>query len=405
MAYAGGVAQGREGSTAVRRKAAAPVLAARTSALRPNQLLEILHLARGSGAADLATGTPSFPEVEADLIAEVYAAVNDGRNQYEDSRGNAALRTAVARAHGADPDTEITITAGATEGLTAALLTLVEPGDEVVVLEPYFEPYPAAIRLAGATPRFVRLHAPDWRWDVRELRRAFGPRTKAVIVNSPHNPTGRVLGVEELAELVGLCEHWNSTLISDEVYAEFVDEPAAVVLPSDLDAGVPVIGLRSTSKSHAVSGWRIGWVFAPPELTRALRAVHEVLVVGCAAPLQAAAAAVLDRRPGWSAAQRAELAGKRLQTLEAVREAGFTVQAPEGACYLLARIPDRWPDAAPAARRLVTAGRVATAPGDFFYDEPSAGSRHLRLAYNKSAAVLDTALERLTAAAARMPTG
>jgi aminotransferase len=372
----------------------------RARALPPSGLVEILRLARSRGAADLAIGSPSFPSAGEDLIAAACAALRSGSNQYEDPRGHAGLRAAAARYHGADPDTEITVTAGATEGLTAVLQALVDPGDEVIVLEPYFEAYPAAIRLAGGRPRFVRLHTPGLRWDPRELERAFSARTRAVIVNSPHNPTGRVFTAEELAGLTALCERWNSTLISDEVYAEFVDEPASVLLPSAVETAIPVVTLRSLSKSHAVSGWRIGWIHASPELTQAFRTVHEALVMGTAGPLQAAAAVILDRRPGWTAEQRAALADKRRRTVDVVRAAGFSTEMPQGACYLFARIPKDWPDAAQTARRLVLDHGVATAPGRLFFADPAAGDRHLRFAYNKSTAVLDLALERLAAVAA-----
>jgi len=369
--------------------------AGRVLSLQPLALAEILVLGRKHGAVDLAVGSPSFPSVDPGFIESACAALRDGHNQYDDPAGNKDLRAVAATAHGAEPDAEITVTAGATEGLNVVLQSLVQPGDEVVVLEPFFEAYALAIRLAGACPRFVRLHAPDWRWDPAELAAAFGPRTRAVIINSPHNPTGRVFSAAELSDVARLCVAWDSVIISDEVYTEFVADAGAAALPAAADPAAVTVVLRSLSKSHALSGWRIGWVYAPPELTRIFRMVHETLLVGCAAPLQVAAADLLRKVPGWSDAERSALIRKRLRLHEAVVAAGLSCPVPQGCAYLFARLPPNAPAASELVRRLASECHLLAAPGTLFFADQAAGERYLRLAYNKSDDVLDRAIALL----------
>jgi aminotransferase len=370
--------------------------AKRISALRPLELAELLRLGRQTGAVDLALGTPSYPDTGTDLISHACEALRAGANQYEDPAGNAMLREAAAAQHSADPDSEITVTAGATEGLNVALQSLLEPGDEAVVIEPFFEAYTGAVRLAGAQPRFVPLRGPGWHWDDAELAGAFGSRTRAVIVNSPHNPTGRVLTRGEYEQLAALCQTWDAVLVSDEVYAEFAGAPPPV-FPWQI-AGLTdrTVALRSLSKSHAVSGWRIGWMYAPPMLTRVFRMVHEALTVGCAAPLQAAAARTLRERPSWSAREREGLAGKRLAIVAALNAAGLDCRMPEGSAFALAALPSGCDEPArDVARRLTVEIGVMAAPGELFFSDPSAGTRYLRFAYNKADPVIELGVQRL----------
>jgi N-succinyldiaminopimelate aminotransferase len=387
------------GNSAVPAGPARTGSADRTATLAPLALAEILLLGRQHDAVDLALGSPTFPATGDDLVEAACAALHSGHNQYEDPAGSQGLRAAAAAQHAADPDTEITITAGATEALSVVLQSLVQPGDEVIVIEPFFEVYCAAIALAGARPRLVRLHWPDWRWDSGELAAAFGPHTRAMVVNSPHNPTGRILTPAEYGELATLCAKWNTTLISDEVYAEFVDRPGAATFPWQVPGLTDrTIALRSLSKSHAISGWRLGWIYAPSGLTRLLRMVHEVLTVGTAAPLQAAAAAVLRERPGWSDAERSQLAANRALLLSALAEAGLSCTPPEGAAFLLADLPPG-ASASDVARRMAVEYRLTAAPGELFFADTATGERFLRFAYNKSDAVLKLAVERLAGCA------
>jgi N-succinyldiaminopimelate aminotransferase len=371
----------------------------RAAGLQPLGLAKILTLAREHNAVDLAVGSPSFPATGADLLDAACAALRDGFNQYDNPAGHLGLRAAAANQHAADPETEIIVTAGATEGLNVVLQALVQDGDEVVTFEPCYEVYHSVIQLAGARPRVVRLHGPSWRWDPVELARAFGPRTKAVIVNSPHNPTGRVFDADELSELKTLCATWHSVLISDEAYVEFVADPNVLALPGQIEPAAQVVSLRSLSKSHAISGWRIGWIYAAPDLTRVFRLVHETLITGCAAPLQVAAAEVLRRRPGWSDIERSALIAKRHRLCTALAAAGLFCPPPQGAAFLLAQLPDGSPGADELTRRLVIEHGLAVAPGSLFFADPRAGTRYLRFACNKSEQVLDAAIERLPALA------
>ena len=369
----------------------------RTSQLYPLGLVEFVLMARRSGAVDLATGVPSFPAPPRALLDGACEAILHGNNQYDDPAGNDRLRAAAAALHGADPDTEITVTGGSTEGLNTALQALVQPGDEVVVIEPFFEAYPSAIRLAGAVPRFVRLREPHWRWRPEELEAAFGPRTRAVVVNSPHNPTGRVLDAAELSAVLELCERWNAVVISDEVYAELVDRPEDLVLPGDLPGAADrVVALRSLSKSHAVSGWRIGWIYAPASLTRTFRMIHETFTAGVAAPLQAAAVQILRDSPRWTQEQRTVLTRNRARIVAALREVGLQCDQPQGSAFLLARLPDELEEDSMAfARRIIAEIGVSGAPGGLFYSPSRDGARHLRFGYNKAEPVISAAIERL----------
>jgi N-succinyldiaminopimelate aminotransferase len=381
------------GPPAERRDTAAP----RTRHLEPLGIIEILLLGRQHGAIDLATGSPSFPDTPAELVASACAALRSGHNQYDDPAGHRELRMAVAQVHDADPDTEITVTGGCTEGLNVVLQSLVQPGDEVILAEPYYEAYPSAIRLAGGVPRFVRLREPGWCWRPDELAAAFGPRTRAVIVNSPHNPTGRVLTAAELAELAALAQTWGAFVISDEVYTEFRNRPEAVpsvgMFPAIADRTVV---LRSLSKSHAIGGWRIGWIYAPAALTATFRMVHETLTTGVATPLQVAAAHIMRSKPGWTGAERSQLVSNRTRVIAALRAIGLTCEPPEGSAFLLARLPEQgYGDAAAFARRLITECGVTAAPGDLFFSVPAAGSSYLRFSYNKADPLIAAGADRI----------
>jgi aminotransferase len=368
-------------------------------------IVKIMMLARQRGAVDLAVGSPGFPEPAAAALAAACEAIRGGQNQYEMPAGNMALREVVAAPAGADPVTEVTVTVGATEALSAGLQAVVGPGDEVVVFEPFFETYNRAIRLAGGVPRPVRLAVPAWRWDPAELTAAFGRRVRAVIVNSPANPTGRVLDADELAHLAALCGQWDVTCFSDEVYAEFVYDGRVHVSPRELMPERTVV-LGSVSKSHALSGWRIGWAIAPPAITASIRAVHEAATIGTAAPLQRAVAEMLANiSPDWSDRLRTTMQAERDQLVEALRDAGFTCDPPEGACYVLAGI-DKLTTATATefALDLIETAGIAVLPSTGFFSRPEEGEALVRVAFNKSPAVLAEGRRRLTSVHRISPT-
>src|SRR5918999_2630994 len=252
-------------------------VAARIRGLAPAKLFHLLNEGQRHEAIDLALGIPQAPRTPPELIGNAGAAMRAGKNQYELPDGNIGLRRQIAGSLPVptDPDTELTITTGGTEALSVALLCTVDPGDEVIVFEPVYENFLNAIALVGGVPRLVRVRAPEWRYDSAELRAAFGPRTRAIVVNTPNNPTGHILTQTELDEIAELCERWNSIVISDEIYAGYTYEGhrhISVAEPPALRARSVAIG--SLSKSHAVSGWRLGYLRAEAALTAVARRVH-----------------------------------------------------------------------------------------------------------------------------------
>ncbi|MEU8287637.1 pyridoxal phosphate-dependent aminotransferase [Micromonospora sp. NPDC048905] len=360
---------------------------------------KLTEAAPGGAAVNLAVGTPGWPRPPQAIIEQAGVAAGEGHNQYADPRGNADLRVALARSFAtpADPQTEITVTVGASEGLSVATLTLLDPGDEIVVIEPFYENFVSAIAMASATPRFVRVHAPEWRWDVAELEAAIGPRTRAILLNSPNNPTGRVLDEQEWAQVAHLCERHNLFVISDEAYAAYVFDGRRHISAAD------VPGLRersivvgSLSKTYAISGWRLGFLRAAPAVTQALRKVHMGLTGGTAAPLQQAVArSGLLGGAGWN--PRPEMQALRDRAVRIFRRAGLDCHSPQGGCYVTAELgPYGRADCQTFVHRLAAEYGVLVAPGRLFLHDRDADSGFVRIAFNKPAAQLDAAEHRLT---------
>jgi aminotransferase len=336
------------------------------------------------------------------MIAAVTAAMEAGRNQYELPDGNFDLRQQVARtlATPADPLSELTITVGSTEGLTVALLSTVDPGDEVILFEPFYETFVSAIALAGGVPRFVPLHPPEWRWDPAELEAAFGPQTRAILLNTPNNPTGRVLDEHELGQIASLCERHDVNVISDEVYAGLVfgehRHLSAADVPELRERSI-VIG--SLSKSHAMSGWRVGWMRAPAEVSAILRQVHVAVAGMTATPIQEGVARAAAEDPEFGRPSE-DLHPQRERALEAFSALGARCIEPEGACYVMADItPITDEDDETYAYRLVKEARVLVTPGSFFYtDAREERSRFIRIAFNRPLELFDEVDSRLGAA-------
>jgi N-succinyldiaminopimelate aminotransferase len=375
----------------------------RTAALAGNSLTDLFVLARRRQAIDLAVGTPGYPTTSGSMVDEATAAMRAGRNQYEHPAGEVVLRQHIAEllGDGADPATEITVTAGGTEALYLALMATVDPGDEVVLFSPGYEQLAAAAALVGAKLKFVPLHAPEWRYDPAELAAAFSPKTRAVLINTPSNPTGRVLSRTELEEIGELCDRYDATVICDEVYRSFAFDGRPHVSVTDIPAFADrniVIG--SFSKSHAVSGWRLGFLRSDPERSQAMRKVHELTTNGTAAPLQAAAA---------KAAQSVDLveAGRQMNARRDLAQDSFSRMgmkfAPvEGGCFLFADISPLTggrEDCSAFAYRLLDEAGVLVAPGKPFFADPAQGENYVRIAFNRQADVLREAERRITAIA------
>ncbi|WJY37095.1 pyridoxal phosphate-dependent aminotransferase [Streptomyces sp. P9-2B-2] len=374
-------------------------IAARVDRLARSGLFKLLGEGHREKVVDLALGVPGAPLTPPKLIETACAALREGINQYELPDGNVELRRRIAAAlpTPTDPLTELTITVGSSEALSAAVLATVNPGDEVIVFEPFYENFLSAIALAGGVPRLVRVVAPDWRYDLAELRAAFGPRTKAVVLCTPNNPTGHMLTPQEFAEIAELCDHWNAIVISDEIYAGYVYDGKQHVSA----AGVPALRERSIvigslSKSHAVSGWRIGYLRACATLSSAVRRVHEAICGGGAAPLQEAAARAAATEPDFLKPGM-DLSVQRNLVTQIFDEVGFRCIPPDGGCYVMADIrhfTDE--DGESMAYRVVREAGVMVAPGTFFYSDDVAGARLVRVAFNRQLETLIEAERRLS---------
>jgi aspartate/methionine/tyrosine aminotransferase len=349
------------------------------------------RLAVAAGAVSLAQGFPDFacpPELKA-AAAEAVAA---DHNQYAITFGAKPLRDAIAaktaRFHPGwvvDPDREITVVNGATEGMIAAMLGLLDPGDEVIVFEPFYENYGPDAILTGAIPRYVTLHEPDWRIDPNELRSAVTSRTRAIVVNSPHNPTGKVFTRTELDLVADLCREHDLIAFTDDI-------PLAT-LPGMAER---TVSIDSMSKTYSVTGWRVGWVIASPELTVGVRRVHDFLTVGAAAPLQHAAVVGLTMADTYYDALLAGYRERRDVLLPALESAGFHVHRPAGAYYAMTDIRDLTADDdVTFARRLIADPGVATVPGSSFFSRPELGRTKLRFAFPKRLETLRAAADRL----------
>ena len=380
-----------------------PFAASRTAVFSESVIREMTRLAFEHDAINLAQGFPDFP-APAFVKQAAIEAIEADVNQYAITWGDARLRAAIAdktrRHYGldVDPEREVTVTCGATEAMMAAMLAFVEPGDEVIVFEPFYENYVPDAAMSGATLRFVTLRGLDFTFDPDELRAAFGPRTKAIIVNSPNNPSGKVFTREELGRIAALCREFDCLCFTDEIYEHILfdgrEHLPVATLPGMYERTVTINGL---SKTFSVTGWRLGYVVAPPPLSEAVRKVHDFLTVGAPAPLQQAAAVAIEQGESYYPELRAMYERKRDRLLIALREAGFACHTPEGAYYVMADFGDlgfEGDDTAFALHLIERAG-VAPVPGSSFYDDEAAGSRFVRFTFSKSDATLAEAARRL----------
>lgn len=362
-----------------------------------------LFLSRGDRpGVNLAQGFPDFP-APVEMMKAACDAIDAGVNQYAVTWGSKRLRQSISantqRFYGSapDPEREITVTCGATEAMIAALLAVVNPGDEVVVFEPFYENYGPDAILCGAQPRFVRLREPDWAIDRDELAAAFNERTRAVVINTPNNPTGKVFSQDELEAIAKLCIRWNVTAITDEIYEHMVYEGRHIRMadvPGMRDLTITISGL---SKTFSATGWRIGWLIAPHEATNAIRKVHDFLTVGAAAPLQEGAAAALGFSDDYFRGLSGMYREKRDFMVRVLQEAGFRVYIPHGAYYIMTDIADLgWNDDVAFSRRLIDEVGVAVVPGSSFYRDPALGCTKVRFCYCKKPETLELAASLLS---------
>jgi aspartate/methionine/tyrosine aminotransferase len=368
---------------------------------------EMNRLAVAAGAVSLAQGFPDFP-CPPELKAAAAEAVAADHNQYEITFGAKALRDAIAaktaRFHPdwrIDPDAEITVVNGATEGMIAAMLGLLDPGDEVIVFEPFYENYGPDAILSGAIPRYVTLHEPDWSIDPDELRTAVTPRTRGIVVNSPHNPTGKVFTRQELGLIADLCREHDLIAFTDDIYQHLVYDGEHVPLATMPGMRERTVAIDSMSKTYSVTGWRVGWVVTSPELTVGVRRVHDFLTVGAAAPLQHAAVVGLTMADAYYERLLADYRERRDVLVPSLEAAGFRVHRPAGAYYVMTDIRDLTDeDDIAFARRLIADPGVAAVPGSSFFSRPELGRTKLRFAFPKQLPTLRAAAERLATLAA-----
>ena len=371
---------------------------------------EMTRLCNQHGGVNLAQGFPDFPAPQL-LKSEAMKAVEADVNQYAITWGAKRLRDALVakteRHTGLryDPETEITVCCGSTECMVATQMALVDPGDEVIVFEPFYENYGPDAILCDATPRFVRLREPDWSYDPAELEAAFSDRTKAIVINTPNNPTGKVFTRAELSHIATLCQKWNAVAITDEIYEHILYDGAEHVpmatLPGMRERTVTISGI---SKTYSVTGWRVGWCLAAPPLTAAIRKVHDFLTVGAPAPLQEGAAAALSLPDSYYTQLAADYRERREFLVPALENAGFRAFNPRGAYYVMTDISSfGFPDDVTFARNLVSTVGVAAVPGSSFYSNPEAGRQRLRFHFARRRATLEAAVERLGRLAAREP--
>jgi aspartate/methionine/tyrosine aminotransferase len=370
----------------------------RISRFTESVIREMTRLAVRHGAINLAQGFPDFP-APADLKRAAAEAIDADINQYAITWGAKPFRDAIAgkykRTYGMefDPEREITVCCGATEGMVASLLAVVDPGDEIVLFEPFYENYGPDSQLCGATPRYVTLHAPDWSFDPDELRAAFSSRTKAIILNSPNNPTGKVFTRQELEFIAGLCQEFDALAITDEIYEHILYDGAVHIpimsLPGMRERSILV---NSMSKTYSVTGWRVGWVLAAPDLTDSIRKVHDFLTVGAAAPLQQAGVQALSMAGNYYEHLSTEYAARRDHIVESLQSAGFKCFLPHGAYYVMTDISEfGFPDDSSFVRHLITNLGIAAVPGSSFYAQAGGGSQQVRFCFCKKYETLELA--------------
>jgi aspartate/methionine/tyrosine aminotransferase len=366
---------------------------------------EMNRVAVAHGAVSLAQGFPDFA-CPPELKRAVSEAVDADINQYAITWGSKPLRDAIVEStarhfpgFGAiDPETQVTVTCGATEAMIAAMLGLLDPGDEVIIFEPYYENYGPDAILSDAVPRYVTLHEPDWSIDPDELRRAFGPRTRGIVINSPHNPTGKVFSGEELELIAALCVEHDVIAFTDDIYEHLVFEGEHIPLATLPGMAERTVSIHSMSKTYSVTGWRIGWTITSPALSVGIRRVHDFLTVGAAAPLQAAAVTALCFPDSYYDELLAGYRERRDLLVPALQAAGFRVSRPAGAYYVMTDIRDvarEGEDDVSFAHRLIRAPGVAAVPGSSFYSRPELGRSKLRFAFPKKRETLAAAAERL----------
>lgn len=384
-----------------------PRVSAKAARFTESVIREMTRLCTKHGGVNLAQGFPDFP-APAEMKAAAMAAIDAEKNQYAITWGAKSFRDALAaktkRCTGLDldPERELTVTCGSTEAMIAAFLATLDPGDEVIIFEPFYENYGPDCILSGAKPVYVKMRPPDWSFDREELRRAFGPKTRGIVVNTPHNPTGKVYSREELEFIGQLAIEHDALIYTDEIYEHILYDGREHVYPFALPGlRERTVAISGLSKTYSATGWRIGWAIAPPEITAAVRKVHDFLTVGAPHPLQEGGATALAFGEAYYQKLAKDYAHRRELLVGMLQEAGFKVYVPQGAYYIMTEYPVPNPagivdDDLAFSKYLVEKIGVAVVPGSSFY-RPGApeGKKIVRFNFSKRDETLKEAGTRL----------
>jgi aspartate/methionine/tyrosine aminotransferase len=384
-------------------------VSAKTYLFTESVIREMTRRALKSGAVNLAQGFPDFA-APTEIKQAAKRAIDEEYNQYAITHGSPNFRRAIAdkvRSYNGiacDPDLNITVTCGATEAMIASMLAVINPGDEVIIFEPFYENYGPDVIIAGATPRYVALRDPDFSIDRAELEAAFGPRTKAIVINTPHNPSGKVFSRAELEAIAALCRRHDTLAITDEIYEHIIFDGARHIsiasLPGMAERTITISGL---SKTYSITGWRLAYAIASERLTSAIRKVHDFLTVGAPHPLQEAGALALRMPESFYAELTAMYERKRAALHAAVSGAGLKCTKPDGAYYIIADIGHLgFKDDFAAADFILDEVGVAAVPGSSFYHRPELGRGKIRFTFSKSDETIAAAAARLSHLQARL---
>jgi aminotransferase len=374
----------------------------KASSFTESVIREMTRLSDLHSAINLGQGFPDFPAPQ-ELKDAAARAIAEDHNQYPVTWGVPVFREAIASMYArtydmrVDPETEICVTCGSTEAMVASMLGVLDPGDEVVIFEPFYENYGPDAILSGAVPRYVSLRPPDWTFDETELSSAFTDRTRAVIVNTPNNPTGKVFARDELEAIAALCVRFDAIAITDEIY-EHITYDGARHVPIATIPGMEdrTITISALSKTYSVTGWRVGWAITPAALTNGIRTVHDFLTVAAPAPLQVAGVTALEMPASYYERIRVEYEERRTTMVRLLGEAGFAAPPPKGAYYVMADVSHLGlGEDVETARHLVEEVGVASVPGSSFFSRPELGRSIVRFAFCKKLDTLQRAGERL----------
>jgi aminotransferase len=362
---------------------------------------EMTRISDSLGGYNLSQGFPDFDSPEEIKNAAIEAILNN-YNQYPVTFGEPALREAISLKAASynkivcNPESDITVTCGATEAMIASLKAIINPGDEIVIFEPFYENYGPDAILSGATPRYVTLHGPDWHYDPSELKRAFNSKTKAIVINTPNNPTGKVFSENELKEISELCLLYNTYAITDEIYEHILyDEARHVSLASIPGMQERTITINSISKTYSVTGWRVGWAIAAPDITSRIRKIHDFLTVGAPTPFQYAAVAALNFPFQYYVNLQSRYFKARQLLYDALTNAGFTSTLPQGSYYIMADYSKlksivQSDNDYEFSKNLIIKTGIATVPGSSFYSSKKV-TNQIRFAFCKKVETLEIA--------------